>query len=105
MKGRLGLLDGMPKEFLCGKLKELKITGNCIRIITMSGEYDCYTYNIKKDHLVAITRTYDGTSFIFKDLCVTIKDISTFRDQINSIIKSELEGTVEPSTDLLGINT
>jgi len=94
----------MPKEFICGKLKELKITGNCIRIIAMSGEYDCYTYNIKKDNLVAVMRTYDGTVLVFKDLCVTIKDITTFGGQINSIIKSELEGDIQSSTDLLGIN-
>jgi len=97
----------MPKEYYVEELKELKIIGNCIRIIAINSQGSCDTssYNIKKDNLVAITRSYDGTAFIFKDVCVRIRQTYKCSEQINSIIKSELEGTVEPSIDLIGLNS
>ena len=96
----------MPKEYYGETLKELKVIGNCIRIITTNspGSCDSSTYIIKKEYLIAITQSYEGTAFLFKDVYIRIKDTYKFKEQINSIISSELEGVVQSSTDLLGIN-
>ena len=107
MKGCLGLIGGMPREYYGEILKELKIIGNCFRIITTnsSGSCDTSTYIIKKEYLIAITQNYEGTAFLFKDMYIRIKDTYKFKEQITAIIKSELEGTIESGTDLLGLNT
>ncbi len=97
----------MPKEYYCEELKELKIIGNCIRLISTNsnGSCDTSTYNIKKEDLCAIITTYEGTCFLFKDIYIRVKYAYKFKDQISAIIKSELEGTVEPSIDLIGLNS
>ena len=106
MKGRLGLLGSMPREYYNEKLTELKIIGNCIRIVTgSSNSCDTSTYIIKKEYLIAIIQNYEGVAFLFKDIYIRIKDYYSFREQISAIIKSELEGVIQASTDLLGINT
>lgn len=107
IEGLFRPVDGMPKEYYCEQLKELKIIGKCIRIISTNsnGSCDTSTYNIKKEDLIAITSTYEGTYFLFKDIYIRIKYAYGFKDQINSIIKSEIEGNVEPSIDLIGLNS
>ncbi len=101
----------MPKEYYGETLKEIKIIGNCIRmnIDNKQNSYDNTTYptiyNIKKEHLVGIIKDIDGTTFLFKDMLIKIRQTYKCGEQLASIIKSELEGVVQSSTDLLGINT
>lgn len=107
IEGSFRSVSCMPKEYYGETLKELNVIGNCFRIVTTNsrGSCDTSTYIIKKEYLVAITRSYEGTAFLFKDMYIRIRDISTFNTQITAIIKSELEGIIETGTDLLGINT
>lgn len=100
MKGCLGLFVCMQKEYYVESLTELKIIGNCIRIVS-----DRYRIIIKKEYLIAIISNYEGTCFLFKDTNIKIKDISGFGNQISAIIKSELEGSIQQCVDLLGLNT
>lgn len=101
----------MPKEYCGDTLNELKIIGNCIRmnIDNRQNSYDSTSYitiyNIKKENLVGIIKDIDGTTFLFKDMLIKIKQTYKCSEQLASIIKSELEGGIQSSTDLLGINT
>lgn len=107
IEGLFRPVNCMPKEYYDETLKEVKVIGNCFRIVTVHSTSSCdtSTYNIKKEHLIAITHNYEGTCFLFKDISIRVKYAYIFKDAISAIIKSEFEGDVESSKDLLGLNT